>query len=326
MSIAHGGNIFEIALQRGWDWRDVLDFSASINPLGPAPGVREAVIDALDRIVHYPERHGARLAAALGEAWNVDSDRILLGNGATELIHFIARIWPHRQTTLIVPTFSEFHRAYPDASWALAESPDAWPDEGLLILTRPNNPVGVDMFLPGDRQGPLLVDESFIDFTGLEPSVSQADIVLHSLTKIYAIPGLRVGAVVGPPELIRKWREQREPWQLNVMAEAAALASLSQPEHVTRTREYVGAERERLWPLLAELPGVHAVRGCANFFFAKLDYPAEALCAHLLEHKILLRSCTGWTGIEGEAVRFAIRRREENDRLLELWRNFKCES
>jgi threonine-phosphate decarboxylase len=230
MTITHGGNLFEVARERGWNWHEVLDFSASINPLGLAPGVREAIVNAMDQVTHYPERHGSRLAAALAECWNIEPDQILLGNGATELIHFFARVWRH-DVTLVVPTFSEFHRAYPDAAWAPAESPESWPQEGLLILTRPNNPVGVDMFLPEARNGPLMVDESFIDFTDLESSLNTADIVLRSLTKTCAIPGLRAGALVGPAELVGWWREERDPWELNVLAEAAVLASLRHPEY-----------------------------------------------------------------------------------------------
>lgn len=325
MTIQHGGDVFAVAREHGWDWREVLDFSASVNPLGPAPAVREAIIDAVDRISHYPERYGSAVAAALGEQWNIEPDRILVGNGATDLIHFLARVWPQQQTTLVVPTFSEFHRAYPDASWTPAESPDSWPDEGLLVLTRPNNPVGVDMYVPDDRSGPMLIDESFIDFTDLQSTMSKGDVVLRSLTKIYALPGLRVGAVVGPADVVRRWREMREPWQLNVLAEAAALVSIAQPEHAARTREFVSAERARLLSLAAELQGVSPVAGRANFVFAKLAYSAAALCDFMLEHKILLRNCTGWVGIEGEAVRFAIRTREQNDRLIQLWREFSCD-
>ena len=325
MTIAHGGNLFGISRDRGWNWRDVVDFSASINPLGPAPEVRQAITDALDEIVHYPEPHAKRLTKALGEAWNIDSDRILVGNGAAELIHFVARTWPWAETTLIVPTFSEFHRAYPDASWAPADSPDSWPEDGLLILTRPNNPLGTDMYVPGGRPGPLLVDESFLDFTDLATSIDDADLVLRSLTKVHAIPGLRAGALVGPPDLVRKWRESRDPWQLNVLAEAAVLASMSNPVHAIRTRDYIANERARLLPLLTELKGVKPVPGRANFCFVKLDYPSANLYGYFLEHKIIVRDCTGWIGIEGEAVRFAIRSQEDNDRLIELWRKFQCD-
>jgi threonine-phosphate decarboxylase len=325
MNISHGGAVFSIARERGWDWRDVLDFSANLNPLGPAPGVRDAIIDAVDRIVHYPDPHAQRVAAALGELWNIEPDRILVGNGATDLIHFLARMWPQAETTLVVPTYSEFHRAYPDAAWAPAESPASWPDEGLLILTRPNNPLGLDMYVPGGRSGPVLIDESFIDFTELNSTMPLGDVVLRSLTKIYALPGLRVGAIAGPGDLIRKWRDLREPWQLNVLAEAAVLASLADTDYVVRTRHYLEAERPRLLECVAEIPGVTAVHGLANFLFARLGYSAQILCDFMLEQKVLLRNCAGWIGTEGEAVRFAIRTPAENDRLIALWRAFACE-
>jgi hypothetical protein len=103
MAVTHGGNIFEISRERGWDWRDVLDFSASINPLGPAPGVADAVREALGRIAHYPEREPAALRQALARLWEIDESQLLLGNGATELLHFFARVTQHQRVTLAVP-------------------------------------------------------------------------------------------------------------------------------------------------------------------------------------------------------------------------------
>ena len=91
MVITHGGNLFAVARAHGSHWRDLLDFSASITPLGPAPGVRDAIITALDEIVHYPDPYAARLTEALATNWNVEPDAILTGNGATDLIHFLAR-------------------------------------------------------------------------------------------------------------------------------------------------------------------------------------------------------------------------------------------
>src|SRR5438045_8277745 len=94
MSVVHGGNIFEVARERGWDWHDVVDFSASINPLGPSPAVFDAIRSALDRIQHYPERELAVLRRVLSKFWNVDESEVLLGNGGTELLHWLARVSP----------------------------------------------------------------------------------------------------------------------------------------------------------------------------------------------------------------------------------------
>ncbi len=108
----HGGNIFGVARRHGWNWQDILDCSASINPLGPAPGVLPAVQNAMDRIVHYPEREPARLRHSLANAWQVNEDQIMLGNGATELIFFVARVLAGLPATLAVPVFMEFHRGF----------------------------------------------------------------------------------------------------------------------------------------------------------------------------------------------------------------------
>ncbi|HYI95236.1 MAG TPA: aminotransferase class I/II-fold pyridoxal phosphate-dependent enzyme [Bryobacteraceae bacterium] len=319
--MTHGGAIFAIAQERGWHWQEVLDFSANINPLGPAPGVRKAIIDALDEIVHYPDRFSSRLRRALAEDWDIDPERILLGNGATELIHFVARIWP-ANPILITPVFSEFHRAYPNAR--LLKHGDDWPDEEFVVVTNPMNPTGAAAEIP-DRSGDTLIDESFIDFTDLPTRIHSHNIVLRSLTKFHALPGLRIGALVGPGDFVRYLKARREPWQVNVLAEAAALAALRDKDHQRRTREYVAAERQRVWDLFESTPGVHLHPTHTNYYFASLDYQAGALADYLLASKILLRKCTGWPGVNGEAVRFAIRTREENDRLVSLWRAFRCD-
>lgn len=318
MNLAHGGDLFAIARDRGWSWRDMLDFSANINPLGPSPLVRDAIVRATDQIVHYPDRHASRLALALAGHWSIDPECILMGNGATELIHFLARTWLAEPVTLAPPVFSEFHRAWPGANLGPA------PDEGLLVITNPNNPVGAAMRAPS-RSGPTLIDESFIEFTDLESAIGRGAIVLRSLTKFYALPGLRVGALVAPAELVREWKKRREPWQVNVLAEAAALAALSDDEHAIRTKAFVNSEREWLQTQLRSLPGVKPEPALANYVFVRLDYSAERLCDYMLNHKVLIRNCSGWPGVPDKGVRVAVRTRIENERLIELWREFPCD-
>jgi threonine-phosphate decarboxylase len=328
MTPVHGGNIFEISRARGWDWRDVADFSASINPLGPAPGVEPAIRAAIERIRHYPEREPLRLARELARLWNVGEEQILLGNGATELLHFHARIEPHDRVTLAMPVFSEFLRAYPQARCAPAANSDAWPRDGLLVLTQPNNPTGevldpeaLERWLMG-TSNPVMIDESFLDFTGL-PSAARLQerrpelYILRSLTKFYALPGLRVGALVAAGDTIARWRPQREPWQVNVLAEEAALAAIADEEHARRTLEYVACERAWLLGELSSLHGVHTAPSHANYLFVRLDYPAHELYEHMLDRRILIRECEG-------AVRVAVRTRAENERLIAAWKEFPC--
>ena len=328
MTPLHGGNIFEISRERGWDWRDVADFSASINPLGPSPRVEPAIRAALDRIRHYPEREPARLVRALARLWNVEESEILLGNGATELLHFHARTEQYDAVTLAVPVFSEFLRAYPQARCTSAVNSREWPREGLLVLSQPNNPTGaivdpeaLERWLLGTTN-PVLIDESFLDFTGL-PSASRLldrrpDLyILRSLTKFYALPGLRVGALLAAEDTMARWRPRREPWQVNVLAEEAALAAIADEAHARRSIAFVASERAWMLGELASLPGVHTAPAHANYLFVHLDYSARELYQHMLASKILIREYDG-------AVRVAVRTRAENERLIACWREFRC--
>jgi len=332
---AHGGDIFAVSRARNWDWREVLDFSASINPLGPAPAVREAICRSIERIVHYPEREPVRLLNALAAEWNLTREHILTGNGATDLLHFFARAWRRTNVTLAAPVFSEFHRAYPNAQCVAADDIDHWPETGLLIVTQPNNPLGFcyrhsrlrTRIL--DTTQPILIDESFLEFTG-EPSMAahvdkRRDLfVLRSLTKFYALPGLRVGALIGGLDAMARLRAQREPWQVNVLAEEAALAALAARDHAQATLAFVEAEREWLTTKLRQLPSVEPTTSKANYMFVRLAYPSEHLYSFLLDRKILVRDCARWPGFEQNGVRIAVRTRRENEALLAAWKEFPC--
>ena len=148
--------------------------------------------------------------------------------------------------------------------------------------------------------------------------------VLRSLTKFYALPGLRVGALVAGADVVARWREMREPWQVNVLAEEAALAAIADANHARRTIEFVTAERAWLFSQLSSLGAVQPVPSTANYIFVRLEYSADALCRHFLEARILVRNCTGTPGVHGEAVRVAVRTRLENEKLIVRWKEFTC--
>ncbi len=333
MTVTHGGNIFELARQRSCDWRDIIDFSASINPLGPAPGVRQAIIDALDRIVHYPEREPAELKKLLAVKWAVNKEQILLGNGATELIFFLARTLSGMDACLRVPVFSEFHRAFPDANFVESQHSREWPAVGIMVLTRPENPTG--FLLEADSlkkwlattEQIVILDESFVEFSSCPSFASMVEerpnlIVLRSLTKFYALPGLRIGALVASRNLIEQWQATREPWQVNVLASAAAIAALHDDDHAAKSKAFVENERAWLEDQCSNLAGASVQRSHTNFIHIRLDFPADLLKEHLLEQNILIRDCSGWPGVPDESVRIAVRTRKENTKLLDAWRKF----
>jgi threonine-phosphate decarboxylase len=216
-----------------------------------------------------------------------------------------------------------------------AEDPSRWPVRGLLILSQPANPTGqplptalIRQAIAG-REGPVLIDETFIEFTGLESAVGWCAeypnlLVLRSFSKFHALPGLRAGALAGSKEWIDRLRRHRAPWMVSTLAEAGARAALLDDDYAMRTRALVDAERQWLLEQLGGIDGLRIAPGVANFLFAETQRPASAICAWFLERKILLRNCTGLPGVKGDAIRFAVRTRLENERFVAAAREFFC--
>ncbi|MBI2685246.1 MAG: aminotransferase class I/II-fold pyridoxal phosphate-dependent enzyme [Acidobacteria bacterium] len=327
MAVTHGGNIFTVARQYRLPWKQVLDFSASINPLGPSPQAREAILSAIDSVIHYPHRTAQALSVRLADEWQTLPENVLAGNGATELLFDWCR---HTGPgTIAAPAFGEFHRAWPNAPTCLLADAATWPAEGPIVFTRPANPTGVliDAGIIANyamkRSDPVLVDESFLDFCDAESLVPRAKgnlFVLRSLTKFWALPGLRIGALIGDVQTIR---ETRAPWTVNVLAEAAALASVEDHAHAERTRNFIRAESRWFAGELAGLPGLNIWPAVANFLYIETERAAE-LTAFAAGRGVLIRDCSNWPGLGGRAIRVAVRNRWENETLLALLKECLC--
>lgn len=328
MAMTHGGNIFASAEQAGVAWQQMLDFSASINPLGPSPRVREAILASLDRIEHYPDKTSTLLRRRLAELWSLAPEQVLCGNGATDLLSTFCQVYTKGH--LAAPCFNEFHRLWPQALICRLEEPSTWPRDGVLVITRPANPTGflidAEAVLRHVRESAatVLVDESFIDFTEA-PSLVAATrttlrlLVLRSLTKFYALPGLRVGALAAHPSVIPQLEARRLPWAVNALAEQAALAAMADTAHQEAGRLLVRQERE--W-LAARLP---ARPSQANYVY--IETPRASQFAHYAaQRQVLVRDCTGWPGLAQPAIRIAVKHRWQNEILVDLWKEFPCSS
>ena len=330
MGITHGGDIFAAAARRGVPWQQILDFSASINPLGPSPRVKEAILSSLDRIAHYPSIHASELRRRLAQEWEVREDQILTGAGAVDLLRDFCSCFP--QGHLAVPVFSEFHRFWPAASLCRVDDAETWPAQGALVVTRPVNPTGslidagvVAAYLR-QSEAMLLVDESFIEFSsaaslaGLTAEFPRL-MVLRSLTKFYGLPGLRIGALAGHPQIVERLSRMRPPWAVNALAEQAALAALDDREHAEATRSFVRQERPWLAQQMAAMPDTRVWPSEANYLYVEIPN-APDLVEFAAARDILIRDCTAWPGCERSAIRVAVRPHWENERLLAVWKEF----
>jgi threonine-phosphate decarboxylase len=344
----HGGNVFAVARSLGIPPEEILDFSASINPLGPSPGVRLAVAAAFDRLVHYPDRDCSELTAALAHRHGCEPASVCVGNGSTELIHLLPRLIAGGRALLVAPTFSEYAAALRQAGWGYdrfvlspedgfslpldALKAELAKDYALLFLCNPGNPTGrlyerdeVAVVLDFCREaGTLLVlDEAFMDFCEAGSAKrlvidSGEGVVLRSMTKFHAFPGLRLGYALAAVPLAERLTALRLPWGVNTLAQAAGIAALADGGHRARTIACVAAERAFLATGLAELPGVRLYPGEANYLLGRLEdgMTAASVQERLLTSRILIRNCANFPGLDDRFFRVAVRSREENERLL----------
>ena len=208
-------------------------------------------------------------------------DQILLGNGGTELVYLLSRLWRKDASTVAVPAHPETLRAHPLARRVEWETTSKWADSGIMIIEQPNSVTGQAMdfdrwrvWLRSTRNA-VIVDERCIDFCDQPSAITLLSermglFVLRSFSGIYALPGLRVGALVGNPEEMAKLFEKREPWQIDMLAEAAAIAALEDTDHAERARSVVAEEREWLWEEMHKIPTLTPVRTATNRFLVFL--------------------------------------------------------
>lgn len=345
----HGGAPERELRRFGIPPRPVLDFSVNTSPLGPPPPILQAWQEMAGEMGRYPSVAGDGIAEFYGRRFGIPADRVVAGNGATELLYLVPRVLRPAQVAVVTPSFADYQRALrlagvevlpvplsPGDGWSpsrLAELDRALSQSEALLLGNPNNPTGT-LFRAADlcqlaREHPrcwLWVDESFIQLTDGFPDTSLAFggelppnvVVFHSLTKVYGLPGLRLGAAIGSPEGIAKLRAAKEPWTVNGIAERAARLLADCRDYETRVREMVSSERLRLGAALPALPLLATAPTQANFFLARWlgSRGLDELLTRLLEAGLCVRDCRSFPGLENGYFRFAIRRPGENDRLL----------
>lgn len=336
--VVHGGLRPAELRALGLRPEEVVDFSASVSPLGPPPGVRAALV-RLDPAA-YPDPACTDLRQALAARDEVRPDQILVGNGSVELIHLLAQMGLTRGDTAAVftPAFGEYAAACRRWAGRLVEIPADGRDgfrwrldtalgplgrARLVFLGLPNNPTGVYLtraeveWIAGACDGLLALDEAYRPFVErpwdtTELVATGRVILLRSLTKDYGLAGLRVGYAVGPAPLIARLRAAQVSWSVNAAAQAAALAALADPDHLERVRAAVREAKAYLCAALAGL-GLPVVAGAANFVLVGTG-DAAAVRGRLLSRGLAVRDCTSF-GLP-DHIRVGVRTRPECERLV----------
>ena len=336
----HGALDYEELERAGLDPARVLDFSVNSNPYGPPPGVWDALRAVpLDR---YPDREALALRRALAAHLGVPVEQILAGNGTAELIWLTAMAFvrPGDRALVIEPTFGEYARAValmggesvrlrvqPQDGFAIAmaqaetQMDDLHPR--LVFLCNPNNPTGAVVepaaIAAWARQHPktlFVVDEAYLNFVDNVASVADLRLdnvlTLRSMTKDYALAGLRLGYAVGRRDVIETLARVRPPWSVNALAQAAGAAALQEVAWLTSSMRRLARSKTALVGELTAL-ALPPVSSATHFFLVRVGDGAT-FRRKLVSRLVLVRDCASF-GLP-EYVRIAARKPEENARLL----------
>ena len=274
----------------------------------------------------YPDNEYTRLKECIAKAFHRNPEEICVGNGSIELIRVFCSVVLSGKKTYFTesPTFGEYALSARLAGAAAADTSKA---ATVSFICNPNNPTGELRSRSGltaclrdasSHEGLLFMDEAFIELA--DPAESLVDVrgeplfVLHSLTKSFAVPGIRFGYGFGEPDLIEKIETARPPWSVNAYAEAFALEAFRHLDDLKKSRDYIRKERDWLFLRIGEL-GLRCHPSSANYLLVDCFRDAGPLCAKLETHDILVRDCTSF-GL-ASCIRVAVRTREENKMLIE---------
>ena len=354
----HGGDVAAVCRRLGLaDIPEVrLDFSVNVNPLGPPPALWQVLMQGIGTTTVYPERHAGKAAAAVATAHDVGSDQVLVSNGSTEAFGWILQALRPRSATVVVPCYAGYEEACRAHGVPVPERIEAGPGRGfafpldaleqaegeLFFVGTPNNPTGqlvdVELLRAVAAQRPdrtVVVDESFMDFGVASGGCSLVTrdlphnlIVAKSLTKFFALPGLRLGMLCAHPETAARIAVARLPWSVNGPAQAMALRLYEDRDYLRRSREEVIDLRQWMCEELARLDGCSVVPSSANFVLVRLPeaWPASRLQGELLLKGILIRSCENVEGLGSRWCRFAVRPRQEAQELISALSELLCKA
>ena len=319
-----------------------LDFSSNIYNHADLAGLKEHLATRMDLIAHYPEPEPHGVEQLLASQLGISSDCLLLTNGCTEAIYLLAQLFRGRPSVIPQPTFSEYAdacRLYGHViSYEKNDELSHLPEDRIYWICNPNNPTGnvlmkgfTDYVVRRNREYTFIVDQSYEHytqealFTAAETVEHPNLIVLHSLTKQFAVPGLRLGYITANAATISRLRALRQPWAFNALSlEAARYLLSSTPSSCIPDLTAYLDEARRLHDGLNRLPGLRVMDTKSSFMMVQIEpRTSTELKQYLAEkHGILIRDCANFYSLSNHYFRVSTQQKEENDELLKAIETF----
>lgn len=348
--LGHGANVDNMAEKFGKNENDIIDFSSNVNP-HIISDLGKYVLEGLEKSRSYPDINYTNLRNNISDYIKVDSELIIPGNGATEIIYLLMKSIK-RRLAILNPTFSEYGRGAKlnnleiidfhlkeenNFSIDLDEIQKNMDKFDSLFICNPNNPNGkvkdlnelLDLMIENDKL--LIVDETFMEFVGEEEKYSLINkieqtpnlFILKAVTKFFGMPGLRLGyGVTSNKQIIKNIYEYKEPWTINSFAENLSNYLFKDKEYINGSKDYYINERKFMLEELRKISRLKVYDTDTNFVLIKLyDDEANSLKLELFEkYNILIRDASNFIGLDKSYIRVAIKSHNDNKVLIESLR------
>lgn len=341
MNKGHGANIFKYSKSG-----ELLDFSSNINPYGPTERVKNNIREHLDLIARYPDVSYGKLFDVLEIYLGVDKTHISLGNGAMEVID--AAISLYENIVIFEPAFMEYEirarvqkknikKINLDSSFKPnVHDLDFDLENTLVIITSPHNPSGVSLSKKefdeiyekvSNNGGAILMDEAFHEFSSVDYDLAKEIskyknlFVVRAATKFFSLPGLRLGYLVSN---FKNDIDNHIPtWSVSSLVENLGEDLLLDEEFIISSKEKLAKSRDKLFLELKKIDGIHPLPSDANYILIKTDFDNEMLFQNLLKKGILVRMCDNYANLGHQYIRVAVKKDEDNEKLLKALKEEK---
>ncbi|MEW6079082.1 MAG: threonine-phosphate decarboxylase [Thermodesulfobacteriota bacterium] len=350
----HGGNIYDLARELGCPPADIIDMSSNVNPFGPPPGLLDFLAGKLEQVTALPEVDAGEIRRAFAGRHGLDPARVLAGNGTTQLIYILPRSLKSHRALILAPTYADYADACrmngvpfdyltADECAGFVHNPEdisrAVVDSGAdtVFICNPNNPTGTllsaraiaDLCRTHTRAR-FIIDESYLGFVPdgknasmMYENVPDNAIVLNSMSKIFRVPGLRIGFVFASRPVTDAVADFLLPWSVNSLSQAAVAWLMQNNDAVSRfvdqTVALLEEEKQFLADRVKAISGIRLFASVTSFVLAALikQGQADGLCRFLAGHGILIRNCANFYGLSSRHVRFSLKTRAENSILAD---------
>ncbi len=342
--LGHGGDLIRLGQRANLRPSELVDFSTNLNPLGPPRWLPSFLAAKLDAIIRYPDPDCAKLVQAIADRFDVRPDQVLVGNGSTELLYTAVRALKKTRALIPAPSYIDYGRAAAAVNLAVDYLPlaekrgfaldldalaEAIDPHTVVFIGHPANPTGLlcdseqlRQVMKRHPQTAFVIDEAFIDFTTGQQSFRQQRpanaVVLYSLTKTFAIAGLRLGCAFAAPSMIDALRRITPPWSVNGLAQLVGIRALADTDYLERTRQFTKEQRSELAQGIGAIPGFEVFEGQANYLLVKCTagFTAGKLADRLLARGLAVRLCDNYEGLDNRFFRVAVRTPAENEHLV----------